>query len=353
MPHAAPSTSVVMINRNGGAALEQCLRSLRADLDPTWSSHPCFEFLFVDNASTDQSVQLARSVLTGAPFPWRVIVESTAGVNSARNAGIRAAAHPILVFVDSDVQFAPGWLRGYLEAFDRHQTVGVFAGRVTVGRIDGPVPAWLDIDGPFCRTNIVVQLDYGEAPVVRALSTDAGPVGPSMAIRRAIIEQHGEFDTSFGLRPGSLVAGAEAEYFDRLSRAGVAFAWVPEAVVEHPLRRSQLSKAYFLRRLAGTGRVVARLSHSHADQRATRILGMTSYRLRELVSWTLHWMYGVVAYDAKRAFYLRGQAAIVAGFLAEEWRIWREMRRAAGRDYVTRVAPIADKIDSVDVLERR
>jgi glucosyl-dolichyl phosphate glucuronosyltransferase len=124
----------------------------------------------------------------GAAFPWRLLDEPTPGVNFARNLGIRKAAGDLLIFVDSDLRFTTAWLQAYAAAAERHPGEAVFAGRVHVGDIDG------DSEGP-------------------------GPVGPNMAFRRSVFERFGPFDTRFGLRPGSFVPGAEAEYFDRLGRA--------------------------------------------------------------------------------------------------------------------------------------
>ena len=54
-----------------------------------------------------------------------------------------------------------------------------------------------------------------------------------MAFRRQISSTApASLHTRFGLRPGSLVPGAESEFCDRLSRAGLRFAYAPDAVVD-------------------------------------------------------------------------------------------------------------------------
>ena len=67
-----------------------------------------------------------------------------------------------------------------------------------------------------------------------------------MGLRRNVFREFGPFDTRFGLRPGSLVPGAEAEFFDRLIRGNLTFLYVPGAVVDHPLRQSQMTTEVFL-----------------------------------------------------------------------------------------------------------
>lgn len=321
------TATVVMINRNGGHLLRKAIESCIADLEHLWKSRQDFEFLLVDNGSTDDSVRIAREELGGAHFHWRIVGEPMPGVNSARNAGIREGNGNLLVFTDSDVEFRPGWLRAYLEAAERHPTVEVFAGRVKVGHVDGEVPDWLDLTGEWKRSCIVVQADYGETLDVRPLTLEFGPVGPNMAFRKPLFDRVGPFDVRFGLRPGSLVAGAEAEFFERLSRMGLECAWVPDAVVDHPLKRSQMTKSYFLSRLHGVGRVAARIAWMRGDV-AKRLFGLTLYRVPDTLRALLAWWEAAIRGDTKRAFFLRGQFSLLTGYLYEDLSLWMARNRA-------------------------
>lgn len=311
-----------MINRDGGRLLGSALGTCRSDIDNVWGERQDFEFLFVDNGSTDDSLDVAREVLTGVRFPWRIVEEKTPGVNSARNAGIREARGDLLVFTDSDLDFKPGWFRAFLDTAERHPAVEVFAGRVRVGKVDCEVPDWLDLTGRWKRSCIVVQADYGEVADVRPLTSEYGPVGPNMAFRKSIFGRVGYFDTRFGLRPGSLVAGAEAEFFERVSRLGADCAWVPDAVVDHPLKRNQMTKQYFLSRLHGVGRVTARIAWMRGD-RAKRFLGLTLYRIPELIETIVAWGRAALRRETKRAFFLRGQVSILMGYLHEDFLRWK------------------------------
>src|SRR5687768_1436168 len=84
-------TSVIMINRNGAGELAAVLASCRQALEHARTSLRPFEFVLIDNGSKDASVEIAKRELDDALFPWRVIVEPTAGVNSARNRGLAEA----------------------------------------------------------------------------------------------------------------------------------------------------------------------------------------------------------------------------------------------------------------------
>ena len=311
-----------MINRNGGGFLRDALQTCRTDLEAVWQSRQDFELLVVDNGSTDNSLSVITTKLASAPFKWRIVQESTPGVNSARNTGLREAAGDFLIFVDSDLRFHTGWLIAYLEAEAHHPEIEAFAGRVQVGLVEGTIPDWLDLTGPWKRSCIVVQADFGKDPAIFPLVAGYGPVGPNMAFRRSIFERAGIFDIQFGLRPGSLVAGAEAEFFDRLSRLDVSFAWVPGAAVDHPLKRQQISRRYFLNRLHGIGRVASRIAWMR-EVPAKRLFGLTLYRIPELFHTIFTWLHALLWSDPRQAFYYRGQASILLGYLHEDFVRWR------------------------------
>ena len=323
----APFCSVVMINHNGGEYLRRALRSLAEDLDDVWRRDPCFELLVVDNNSTDGSPAVIKSELAGKPYPWRVVHEEEPGVNSARNAGLRAAAGDLIVFTDSDLKFHRGWLDAYLGAARENPDCLVFAGRVKVGPVEGEAPAWLDLEGPYRRPAIVVQCEYGDEPQRMAVGEGAGPVGPNMAFRRQLFDAVGPFDTRFGLRPGSFVPGAEAEFFDRIGRLGYEFVYVPGAAVDHPLKRDQIAKAYFLKRLHGIGRVRGRLARLRGE-RCKRVLGLSGYALRQLAGETLRYALSWLRFAPKRRFWHRGQMSVLLGHLHEDWTATREKSEA-------------------------
>lgn len=321
--------SVVMINRNGARVLGPVLHRIREELTAGISAGYGVEFVFVDNGSTDQSVTVVSACLEGSSFGWRIVVENEGGVNYARNAGVKAASGELLLFVDNDVHIRDGWLLAYIDAAKSFPECEVFGGRVLVGAIEGEVPNWLDINGRYRRPSIVIQFDAGTRCYVQRICSELGigPVGPSMGFRRSIFDRYGLFDTGFGLRPGSLVAGAEAEYFDRLERGGETFVYVPDAMVEHPVRAEQLSKSYFLRRLHGSGRVHGRLQRIRRIP-AKRFCGITLYLFEEIGRAWVKYAMTAFSGDPKKRFFYRCNIAILMGHLHEDvseaWRTIKE-----------------------------
>jgi len=318
-----PVVSVIMVNRNGGAYLAPAIATCRGAIERALSIEPRVEFLIIDNGSTDQSEAVINQQMQGAPFNWRLVHERTPGVNYARNTGVERSVGQLLFFVDSDVEFAPEWLTAYLLAARAHPADRVFAGRVKVGRLEVPAPPWLALSGPLARPSIVVQCEYGDE--VRSIPLDdaRGPVGPNMGFRRDVFTEFGGFDTRFGLRPGSLVPGAEAELFARLARHGLTFLFVPGASVDHPLRKSQMTKRYFRKRMRGIGRATSRLRRTRGDN-PKRLLGLTLYVVPSLIGALIRRIGATLTLQPPaRRFYATGDVSIWIGYLHEDFVVWR------------------------------
>jgi len=315
--------SVVMINRNGEKYLPLALATCRAAIERVLLRSHDLELVVVDNGSTDLSIDIINDNLREMRFPANVVVEKEPGVNFARNAGLREARGKYIVFTDSDLTFSEGWLEAYLRAFIQYPTSNVFAGRVLPFVEGPPLPPWLVTSGPLCRRSIVSCCDNGEITKEYPLQTRSvdGPIGANMAFCREVFERYGEFDVRFGLRPGSLVPGAEAEYFDRLARAGLSFVYVPDALVWHPVDTKKLTKRYVLRRLFGIGRVAARL-HRIRGVPCKRLFGITLYKFEHLLraAWQLV-RHSTGATPAERFFYL-GEIMIHFGYIFEDWTSW-------------------------------
>ena len=123
----APGVSVVVPVRNGAATVAEALRSIAAQND---GSRP-FEIIVVEDGSDDGS----RGVVERAAIdlPVSILQGPRRGAAAAVNAGLRAAAHPIVAQVDQDVVLEPDWLARLLPHFD-DPSVGAAQGRYSADR---------------------------------------------------------------------------------------------------------------------------------------------------------------------------------------------------------------------------
>jgi GT2 family glycosyltransferase len=103
--------SLVIVNYNGEQYLREALRAVRHAGDEF------AEVILVDNASSDRSVGVARQELPNI----RVLrLDRNRGPAAARNAGLKAARHNRVLFMDRDVSLTPGCVEKLSSALDCH-----------------------------------------------------------------------------------------------------------------------------------------------------------------------------------------------------------------------------------------
>jgi glycosyltransferase involved in cell wall biosynthesis len=106
---AEPLVSVVMPVRDGAPFLREAIESVLGQ------SHPGIELVVVDDGSTDDSAEIARS------FRERLTCVSVpgCGAGAARNHGVGLATGEFLTFIDADDLWPESRLAVLLEAFRR------------------------------------------------------------------------------------------------------------------------------------------------------------------------------------------------------------------------------------------
>jgi glycosyltransferase involved in cell wall biosynthesis len=118
-----------------------CLKHLLAQRgDPALP----WEVLLVDNASTDATAEVARSVWpTDFQVPLRIVHESALGLSNARWRSFLEARYEVVSFIDDDNWVSPDWVRTAHEVFDRDPELAACGGFNDVA-LDSRPPAWFD-----------------------------------------------------------------------------------------------------------------------------------------------------------------------------------------------------------------
>jgi glycosyltransferase involved in cell wall biosynthesis len=215
--------SVVIPTRNRAAFLEKCLSALaRQEIGPDE-----MEIIVVDDGSTDDTSERARSAEPLMPFKLRVLKGEGRGPAAARNLGWRAARAPIILFTDDDCEPSPSWageLVAFLEKHEHHSGVGGETRRIR----DSLTARYTDFDGCMNHPGDPANVDY--------------LVTSNAAYRRAVLEKVGGFSERF-----PCAGGEDPELSFRIRAQGMKMGKTREALVlhNHPCSLVGLYQMYF------------------------------------------------------------------------------------------------------------
>jgi GT2 family glycosyltransferase len=229
MPKAElPSYGVVVIGRNEGERLKQCLLSVpESELT-----------VYVDSGSTDGSIEWARN--HGADV---VRLDTNAGFTAARarNAGFARIRHlapqlEYVQFVDGDCELRQPWLRQAVEFLNAHEQACAVFGRRRERYPDRSVYNWL------CDREWDV------------------PVGEAKSCGGDVMMRVSALAAAGGYRH-DLIAGEEPELCVRLRMAGWQIWRIDQEMTLHDAAITRLRQWWL--RMVRSGHAFAQVSHLH------------------------------------------------------------------------------------------
>ncbi|HVX84435.1 MAG TPA: glycosyltransferase [Phycisphaerae bacterium] len=254
---------VVIIGRNEGARLGACMASVRKSQGfegegPGGATGGGIPIVYVDSASTDDSVALAREA--GARIVELDVTRPFTAAR-ARNAGAEAlfASFPdveYVQFLDGDTELDGTWLKHGCDYLDHHAGIAVVSGR--------------------CRER------FPEATVYNLLGDmewDA-PVGPATEFGGNAMIRAGVFKELGGFS-GHFIAGEEPELAARMRLAGLKIMRLNHEMVLHDLAMTRFGQWW--RRTTRSGHALAQLHHTHGGAP----LRMYRKQWRSTLVWTL------------------------------------------------------------------
>ena len=211
------AVSIIVLNYNGRAWLEQCLPAAVAE-----TASDC-ELIVVDNGSTDGSVEY----LATSSFPIRVVpLESNVGFAAGNNAGARLArGGRYLAFLNNDAAPQPGWLATLRADLDSHPHAGLAASCVVYlsdpSIVDSAGDGITRFGGAFKRAHGRPVSEAREAREV------FGACGAACLIRRDVFDEIGGFDDAY------FAVYEDVDLSYRCQLLGYRCVYSPHAVVHH------------------------------------------------------------------------------------------------------------------------
>lgn len=234
--------SIILCCYNSAERLLKCLRHLavQTGLNPNNA-----ELVFVDNASTDDSSEIASSVWhdLGAPFPLKVVFEERQGLAFARVAGVLASTYALGIFCDDDNWLPENYAIQVADIFCRHAEVGVI-GSASVPVSSANLPPWFYRLAP--RLAVGNQADVsGDVTVQRSFVWGAG-----MAIRLDVLRavfNAGIQPRIVGRQGGTLTSGDDSEICVWFIMLGYRIWYENELVIQHYMPVERLADDYYMK----------------------------------------------------------------------------------------------------------
>jgi glycosyltransferase involved in cell wall biosynthesis len=199
--------TVVVCAYNEARLLSACLHSLRAQ------TRPPDEILVVNNASTDETGVVARTV-PGV----RVIDEPTKGLVVARETARRASHGDVLAYIDADCRAPIWWLERVAARFERPDAPAAVTGPYRFYDWDWAGRALI-------RLYDVVVAPPTHAIVHHALGIGAILYGGNFAVSRDALTMIGGFDRSIEFHGEDTNLGRRLTPIGRVDIAGECWVW--------------------------------------------------------------------------------------------------------------------------------
>ncbi|MFZ1332459.1 MAG: glycosyltransferase family 2 protein [Flavobacteriales bacterium] len=223
--------SVIIVNYNVRAYLEQCLRTVEQALQGVDG-----EVYVVDNQSTDGSVEMVRS-----KFPSVKLIANTenVGFSRANNQAIRASTADYVVLLNPDTVVGEDVFRKVIEFMDTHPKAGGLGVKMIDGRgnflpeskrgLPTPAVAFFKIIGItrlFPRSRI-----FGRYHLGHLAENETAPIeilsGACMFLRKQTLDEVGLLDESF------FMYGEDIDLSYRITLSGYENWYFPEARIIH------------------------------------------------------------------------------------------------------------------------
>ncbi|UYW24994.1 glycosyltransferase [Methylorubrum extorquens] len=117
----APLVSIIVVNLNGEGHLDALVRSIKAQ------SYENYELIFVDNGSSDLSVQAIGKL---APETKIIKLETNVGFAAANNMGLSIASGELIALLNNDTRLDVNWLENLVFAAQRNPDCAALTSKV-------------------------------------------------------------------------------------------------------------------------------------------------------------------------------------------------------------------------------
>lgn len=235
------------------------LKKLLASL----ANQKCVEDVSVEVFVADNDTELSEALSTckemATTFPWPLTAElvKERGISAVRNSILdraRKGGADFVAMLDDDETASPGWLHELLKT-QRGTGAGAVAGPRSFN-FESPPSIAVATSGLFSRPDL-------PAGAIGSIDSTSNVL---LSMRALETIDWPSFDQQFGL-----TGGGDKEYFVRLRKSGVRFAWAPAASAIEDVPSARATADWVIRRAYRAGNCDVRIALLHGG--ATAIAG--------------------------------------------------------------------------------
>ena len=229
--------SVIILNWNGRAFLDDCLRSLKHQ---TYSN---YEIILVDNGSQDDSVQLINTHYSDM---LRLIqLPENRGFAGGNNVGLREARGLYIALLNNDTEADRNWLHSLVQCMNSDEKIGMVGSKVMnyYKRDEIDNTGHLIYPDGLNRGRGRLEKDFGQFETTEEILF---PSGCAALYKKKMFDEIGGFDETFFAYGDDTDIGLHGRYL------GYKAIFCPKAVVYHKYSGTTGSysekKAFFVER---------------------------------------------------------------------------------------------------------
>lgn len=217
------------------STLLQCLGYQRDLEDLNW------EIVIVDNASTDNTKEIAYAFSEGSNLNINYVYEPKMGSSYARNAGVVSSKADLILFIDDDLLLPKDYLSNFFIAMYEFKDFDIFMPRILPDwEYVEKQPFWLTFNKPF---NIMQSFlpfhDLGIEPLRYPNRFAKNPISGSFLVKKQVFEKIGLFRDDLGVNQSGQCE--DTEFFLLAMICKIKILYWPYATVYHPVNPKRLN----------------------------------------------------------------------------------------------------------------
>ncbi len=207
-----------------------------------------WEVVIVDNASTDNTIQVAQENWN-INVPLRIIKEPRPGVAYARRTGFINCKYEFVSFIDQDNWAAPDYVEKAFQSISSKQNAGAI-GVASQAVFGAEIPFWFEKN----ENNYAVGRQYpksGKIEKLDGLIWGAGSIFRKKACMQLI---NAGFEPILSSRQGTkLLSGDESELLLLMKMCGWDIFYEDQIQIKHFMTKERLNWRYYLKLKNGLG----------------------------------------------------------------------------------------------------